>query len=61
MSDQLVAETSTVQHVTVPNTVGSFNTILFYNILILWDHGRVCCPNLCTGRPPTGVMIPDTV
>ena len=31
--------------------------IVLYSI---WYH-LVSSPNLCTGRPPTGVMIPDAV
>ena len=39
------------QHVTVLNTVGHINkvvsiTILYYNIIILWDNRRVCGPSL---------------
>jgi len=38
-----------VQHVTVLNTVGNCNTtlsiiILYYNIIILRDHRRICGP-----------------
>jgi hypothetical protein len=29
-----------VQHVTVLNTVGNFNTMV--SIIILWDHRRIC-------------------
>ena len=40
-----------VQHVAVLNTVGNCNTmgsiiILYYNIIILWDHHRICSPSL---------------
>jgi len=40
-----------VQHVTVLNTVGNCNTVgsvikLYYNIIILWDHRRICLPSL---------------
>ena len=40
-----------VQHVTILNTVGNCNTmgsivILYYNIIILWDHRRICGPSL---------------
>ena len=40
-----------VQRVTVLNAVGSFNTvvsitILYYNIIILWDHRPICGPSL---------------
>ena len=40
-----------VQHVTVLNTVGNCNTmisiiILYYNIIILRDHRRICGPSL---------------
>ena len=40
-----------VQRVTVLNTVGNCNTvvsviILYYNIIILWDHRRNCSPLL---------------
>jgi hypothetical protein len=37
--------------ITVLNTVATCNTtvsivILHYNIIILWDHRRICCPTL---------------
>jgi len=43
-----------VQHVTVLNTIGNCNTmvsiiillLLYYNIIILWDHRRICGPSL---------------
>ena len=40
-----------VQRVTVLNTVGNCNTMvsivmLYYNIIILWDHRRMCGPSL---------------
>jgi hypothetical protein len=40
-----------VQHVAVLSTVGNWSTmvsgiILYYNILILWDHCRICGPSL---------------
>jgi len=40
-----------LQHATVPNTVGSCNTvvsiiILYYSIIILWDHRRIRSPML---------------
>jgi len=42
-----------VEHVTVLNTVGNcntmvlqYNSILYYNIIILWDHRRICGPSL---------------
>ena len=35
-----------MQHVTLLNTVGNCNTmlsiIIYYNVIILWDHRRVC-------------------
>jgi hypothetical protein len=39
------------EHITVLNTVGNCNTvvnviILYYNIMILWDHHRICVPSL---------------
>jgi hypothetical protein len=36
-----------VQHVTVLNTVGNCNTmVLYYSIIILCDHRRLCGPSL---------------
>jgi hypothetical protein len=34
-----------VKNVTVLNTVGIV-TQWYYNIIILWDHRRICCPSL---------------
>ena len=40
-------------------------TIVLYNIwyhqLCTWPSGAQIERGLCTGRPPTGVMIPDAV
>jgi len=41
-----------VQHVTVLNTVCNCNTmvsiiILYYSIIILWDHRRISGPSFC--------------
>ena len=39
-----------VRYVTVLNTAGNCNTVvstvIYYNIIILWDHGRICDPSL---------------
>ena len=40
-----------VQYVTVLNTEGNCNTtvnitIVYYKIIILWDHRRICVPSL---------------
>ena len=50
-----------VQHVTVLNTVGNCNTMvsiimLYYNIVILWDHRRICDPSL-TETPLFGAYL----
>jgi len=48
-----VKQKSTVQHVTVLNTVGNCNTVV--SIIILWDHRRLCAlslteTSLCSAR-----------
>jgi len=48
--DLLLLGYKPVQHVTILNTVGNCNTmvsiILYDNIIIFWDHFRICGPSL---------------
>jgi len=47
----LLLDYKPVQYVAVLNDVGNCNTmvriiILYYNIIIVWDHRRICGPLL---------------